>query len=347
MGATFYLLAMASYGASADETVIRLSPRVASEAAVPTLGDLMAWSVGLGVLALAVWFVPRAILAGLLALVLVPASLAKEGIAKPLQQVMARKAFAVAGAAAAFLAAYVACNASVFDKNISPIMPVLRNNFWLTSHVLTITASYGAGALAWGLANIALGYYLFGRYRAPDDGPIAARNRRPPEFCAVLAAYIYKAAQVAVVLLIGGTILGALWADVSWGRFWGWDSKEVWALISALVYLAILHGRYAGLFGNLGVAVGAVFGAASILLAWYGVNYLFGSGLHTYGSGTGGQSWVILALGLNWTFVAAALVRHRLETAMPAHASPAGEKAQARARLPNRATKRASTVPGG
>ena len=74
---------------------------------------------------------------------------------------------------------------------------------------------------------------------------------RPPAECDTLATFTYKAIQVTVLLLAAGTILGALWADVSWGRFWGWDPKEVWALVSTLVYLAMLHARYGRLDGQL------------------------------------------------------------------------------------------------
>jgi ABC-type transport system involved in cytochrome c biogenesis permease subunit len=241
----------------------------------------------------------------------------------------------VAGASVAFLAAVVACNSSLFDKNINPLMPVLRDNFWLTWHVMTITASYGAGALAWGLGNIALGYYLLGRYGSPAQWAVApvvagdhrpARNykapptafhRRPPETCSLLSAYVYRATQVAVVLLALGTILGAVWADRSWGRFWGWDSKEVWALVSLLVYLVVLHGRYAGWMGNFGLAVGAVFGATSILMAWYGVNFVLGTGKHAYASGTGGFYWVLGSLTINWLFALAAGIRYKTETLVP------------------------------
>ena len=140
-----------------------------------------------------------------------------------------------------------------------------------------------------------------------------ASVRRPPEACATLAGYIYKSIQVTVVLLAAGTILGALWADVSWGRFWGWDPKEVWALISLLVYMFILHGRYAGWFGNFGLSVGAVLGTMAIVMAWYGVNYILPGGLHSYGEGTGGQQEVfIVAIG-NSFFVAIAAFRYLVE----------------------------------
>ena len=140
--------------------------------------------------------------------------------------------------------------------------------FWSTIHVLTIVSSHGAGALAWGLGNIALAYYLFGRYRPAAAGTGAADvdaiggdfagRRRPPEAAPPLAGYVYKAMQVAVLLLAAGTILGGVWADYSWGRFWGWDPKEVWALISLLIVPRILHGRFAGWIDTFGLAAGSV-----------------------------------------------------------------------------------------
>jgi ABC-type transport system involved in cytochrome c biogenesis permease subunit len=332
--AIFWLLVLTPYGSDGGYTVVKLWPRVDVGSSVPTIGNVIVWLVGLSMLGLGIWLVPRAILTGLLSMATLPYALAKQGLRKPVDQVLARKPFALVGAGVAFLAALVAYYAPVSGKNISLLMPVLRDNFWLTMHVLTITASYGAGALAWGLGNIALGYYLFGRYRDPgevrveeiaeehqpagDDQPSAeALARRPPEVCAALGTFIYKATQVAVLLLAAGTILGGLWADVSWGRFWGWDSKEVWALISLLIYLAILHGRYAGMFGNFGLAVGSVFGATAILVAWYGVNFVLGSGLHSYGEGSGGKLWVFTILGINWIYVAAAALRYQFETSLP------------------------------
>jgi len=327
-----WAFAFVPYGEGYGSTAISLWPRTDVGSTMPTASDLTVWLVGMTVLALCVWYLPRVLVAAAISLFSVPYVLATQGMQRPLAQAVQRKPFAMAGAAVAFLTAYTACNAPIFDQNISPLMPVLRHNFWLTSHVLSITASYGAGALAWGLGNVALMYYLFGRYRDPADeaslpadiagehrpagdyhAPPEALTRRPPEICNTLGTFTYRAIQVAVLLLAAGTILGALWADVSWGRFWGWDPKEVWALVSLLVYLAVLHGRYAGWFGNFGLAVGAVLGATSILMAWYGVNFVLGSGKHSYGEGTGGVVWVLAAVALNWTFVLVAAVRHFIE----------------------------------
>jgi ABC-type transport system involved in cytochrome c biogenesis permease subunit len=303
---------------------LQLGRWTAINASAPNVSDIIVWLTSVGVCAASAWFLPRTALALGMGVWWVPYCLYQDGLRKPMEQSVTRTPFAISGAAVAFLAALIATFTSAFDENISPLMPVLRNNFWLTTHVLTITASYGAGALAWALGNITLGYYLFGKYRdpvasAPQQGTAAPGEasvlyiHRPPEICNLLATYIYKATQVAVILLAAGTILGALWADVSWGRFWGWDSKEVWALISLLAYLAVLHGRYAGIFGNFGLAVGSVAGATAILLAWYGVNFVFGTGLHAYGGGVGGVGYVLSALILNWVFVGCSAARYLAE----------------------------------
>jgi ABC-type transport system involved in cytochrome c biogenesis permease subunit len=104
-----------------------------------------------------------------------------------------------------------------------------------------------------------------------------------------LANFIYRAMQVGVLLIAAGTILGGVWADASWGRFWGWDPKEVWALITLLVYLVPLHGRFAGWVNTFGLAVASVVCFLSVVMAWYGVNFVLGVGLHSYGFTEGGS----------------------------------------------------------
>ncbi len=331
MAALFYALARAPYAAG-GRTVVNLTPNIDAGQSLPDGNDVMTWFVGLCVLIPSVWFLPRAALACVIGLGFVPLSL-RGRFTQVMDHVYPRWPFALSATFAAFLGAFTAWWSPVLNENIEPLQPVLRDNFWLLIHVLTIVSSYGAGALAWGLGNISLCYYLFGKYRDPvvhtpvaagygpasDDVDVTHLGRRPPEACAALAGYTYKAVQVAVILLITGTILGGLWADVSWGRFWGWDPKEVWALISGLVYLAILHGRYAGLFGNFGLAIGSVLGASAIVFSWYGVNFVLGAGLHSYGFGAGGQAEVGTAVLINWAFALAAAVRYLSETTRSAH----------------------------
>jgi hypothetical protein len=120
--------------------------------------------------------------------------------------------------------------------------------------------------------------------------------------------YIYRSMQIGVLLLATGTILGGIWANYSWGRFWGWDPKEVWALVTLLCYLIVLHGRLAGAWSGLGLAFGSVICWFSVLMSWYGVNYVLpaGKSLHGYGAGTGGFSSVLIYATCEALFVAVA-----------------------------------------
>jgi len=178
------------------------------------------------------------------------------------------------------------------DPAITPLVPVLQSNFWLTTHVLTITLSYAAFALALGVSHIPLGQVILGKKPA-----------------ASLYQYVYRSLQVGVFLLAVGTILGGVWANYSWGRFWDWDPKETWALVALLTYLFILHGRIAGKWGGFGLAVGAVLAFQTIIMAWYGVNFVLGVGLHSYGFGTGGRGYAITFVIIECLIVAAAVWR--------------------------------------
>jgi len=101
-----------------------------------------------------------------------------------------------------------------------------------------------------------------------------------------------------------------VWADYAWGRFWGWDPKEVWALIALLGYLALLHSRYVGWVGQFGLAAWSVFCFSLVVVAWYGVNFVLGAGLHSYGFGGGGQEYVGAVLLLQFAYVGAAGLRY-------------------------------------
>jgi ABC-type transport system involved in cytochrome c biogenesis permease subunit len=325
----FQILSIKPYSAG-GRAIINLRPVVDEGAWLPNANSLVVWLVGLCVLLPTVWYLPRVIVTLVMGVFEVARMLLTRGSAL-VQGAYDRKPFGLAATFAAFFGAFIAWYSPVLDENFTPLQPVLRDNFWLTIHVITIVSSYGAGMLAWGLGNLALGYYLLGHYRkrelhlAPSSLPAGYRpaagevavhptGKLPPEACHTLAGFIYKTFQVAVLLLAAGTILGGLWADVSWGRFWGWDPKEVWALISLLVYLAILHGRYAGMFGDFGLAVGSVLGATAVVFSWYGVNFYLGVGLHSYGFGTGGQWEVLGGVIANWLFMGAAAIRYRWET---------------------------------
>ena len=126
-----------------------------------------------------------------------------------------------------------------------------------------------------------------------------------------LTNYIYRTMQVGVLLIAAGTILGGVWADYSWGRFWGWDPKEVWALITLLVYLVPLHGRFAGWVNTFGLVMASVVCFLSVIMAWYGVNFVLGVGLHSYGFVEGGGQGVVGAVVLAVLSVAGAAAWRR------------------------------------
>jgi cytochrome c-type biogenesis protein CcsB len=207
-----------------------------------------------------------------------------------------RRYVLTAAAAVCTVALILADNApAILDPGLRPLQPVLRSNFWLVTHVLSITLSYAAFALALGIANITLGYYL-----------VRSTNR---EAIVSLSQFTYRALQVGVFLLAVGTILGGVWADYAWGRFWGWDPKEVWALIALLGYVALLHARYVGWISHFGLSAWSVICFSLVIVAWYGVNFVLGAGLHSYGFGGGGQEYVVGALALQFLYLGAAALR--------------------------------------
>jgi ABC-type transport system involved in cytochrome c biogenesis permease subunit len=173
----------------------------------------------------------------------------------------------------------------------------LRDNFWLTIHVLTITLSYAAFLLACAFGHVLLLLYVL--------RPAATRTDSTMHF------WLYRIIQLGVLLLAAGTILGGVWANYSWGRFWGWDPKETWALIALLCYITTLHGRLAGWWTQFGLVVASVVCFLAVLMAWYGVNFVLGKGLHSYGFGIGGETYVATFVILDLLFVVFAIWRYR------------------------------------
>ncbi|MBC6415388.1 MAG: cytochrome c biogenesis protein CcsA [Bdellovibrionales bacterium] len=167
----------------------------------------------------------------------------------------------------------------VLDGSLQPLEAVLRSSFWLTIHVLPITMSYAFFFIAFVLGDMTLIYYLVNRKQALI-------------FSKKMYQTTYRLIQWGVVFLTGGTILGAVWADYSWGRFWGWDPKESWALITLLAYLAILHGKLVGWITPFRMSFCVVLMFFLVIMAWYGVNFVLGAGLHSYGFGSGGAIYV-------------------------------------------------------
>lgn len=205
-----------------------------------------------------------------------------------------------AGTLGAMISLIVADSApAVLDPILTPLEPVLRSNYWLTVHVMTITISYAAFFLAFILGDIGLIYYIRGEEKFQDKLKAIANS-------------IYRSMQIGIAFLAPGIILGGIWADYSWGRFWGWDPKETWALIALLGYLAVLHGRLGGWFRNFGMIAAGVVTFSLVIMAWYGVNFVLGAGLHSYGFGAGGVEYVTGFVVAHFLLVIyAALVRKK------------------------------------
>ncbi len=225
-------------------------------------------------------------------------------------QLIYRKSRLLAAAAAVTALVLLLTDACprILDPGIHPLTPILRSNYWLAVHVMTIMLSYAAFFTALWTGNIALGFYLL---HPASKAALAA-----------LSKVTYHILQAGVLLLIIGTFLGASWGVDAWGRFWGWDPKEVWALITLLGYLALLHARRIGWLRDFGMAAWSVLCFSLIVMAWYGVNYWFGIGLHSYGFGGGGQVYVLAAAAVQVIYVGAATLRVAGERQFPTSSSP-------------------------
>ncbi len=158
------------------------------------------------------------------------------------------------------------------DPFIHPMQPVLAGTPWLAIHVPIIMVSYATLALVTFFAHVVVGVEIF----APERREMARR----------WSALAYWYIHVGAILLITGILTGSIWAASSWGRYWGWDPKEVWSLVAFLAYMAILHARFDKQIEDFGVAVGAIVAFWMILMTYLGVNYVLAAGLHSYGFGS-------------------------------------------------------------
>lgn len=156
------------------------------------------------------------------------------------------------------------------------LVAVLNSNFWLSTHVITIAVGYAACALAGAIAHVRLARGAWTPY--PDAATKASLRE--------IDRMVYGTLAFGLLFSFIGTVLGGIWADQSWGRFWGWDPKENGALLIVLWCAILLHARVWGVIRETGMAAGAVIGAIIVSLAWQGVN-LLNVGLHSYGFTSG------------------------------------------------------------
>ncbi len=172
------------------------------------------------------------------------------------------------------------------NPEITPLVPVLKS-YWLMIHVSIITASYGFLGLSAFLGILVLMLYVIMK---------KSNQKNVDHFINQLTTISELSATIGLYMLTIGTFLGGVWANESWGRYWGWDPKETWALISAVIYAFIVHMRLIpSLRGRYNYNLATVIAFSSVLMTYFGVNY-FLSGLHSYGKGSAdGIHWAVYA----------------------------------------------------
>lgn len=165
---------------------------------------------------------------------------------------------------------FVASKFANDGDSMGVLVAVLDSNFWLATHVTTITIGYSACLLAGALGHV----FILMQFVLPKEKLFQANKE--------VSRMLYGAICFATIFSFVGTVLGGLWADQSWGRFWGWDPKENGALLIVLWNAVLIHARLGGHIRQWGLAMGAIFGNIVVAAAWWGVN-LLQVGLHSYG----------------------------------------------------------------
>ncbi|MFM8580484.1 MAG: cytochrome c biogenesis protein, partial [Planctomycetaceae bacterium] len=188
-----------------------------------------------------------------------------------------------------FMTLFISFKLASDGDTFTVMQAVLDTQFWLATHVVCISLGYTATFVAGFLGLGYLGYALIPPFRNP-------------RVLKSLPAMTYGTLCFAILLSFVGTVLGGLWADDSWGRFWGWDPKENGALIIVLWNALVLHARWGGMVADRGLAILAIGGNIATAWSWFGVNEL-GVGLHSYGFTEG----VLMYLGIWVLFNLAAM----------------------------------------
>jgi cytochrome c-type biogenesis protein CcsB len=214
---------------------------------------------------------------------------------------------------AGFITLLIAHNLALGGDTMEMLRAVLDTNFWLATHVVVVTLGYASTFVAGmlGVIYIVLGVFtpMLTQKLAPQagtvtTGPGSKANRAagngapkaaasPVEIGKALAKMAYGIVCFATLFSFTGTVLGGIWADQSWGRFWGWDPKENGALLIVIWNAIILHARWGGLVRERGIMNLAVFGNIVTSFSWFGVNML-GIGLHSYGFMDAAFKWLMM-----------------------------------------------------
>jgi cytochrome c-type biogenesis protein CcsB len=189
------------------------------------------------------------------------------------------------------------------DRFIHPIAPVLSGTPWLAIHVPIIMVGYAVLALGLVVAHMQIGFTIF----APGKVEVIDR----------LYDLLYWYMFVGSILLIAGILTGSMWAASSWGRYWGWDPKEVWSLVAFLCYMAILHAKVDKMIGQFLVAAISVAAFQTILMTYLGVNFVLTTGMHSYGMGDSPVvKWMVIVAAVELAFLAWGWVAFRKNRAL-------------------------------
>jgi len=173
----------------------------------------------------------------------------------------------------AFLAlAYASLSPNISDR-IQPLLPALKSN-WLIAHVIACFIGYAAFALAFGISWM----YLFKQRDTEDKSKLLAHFPKT----GILDDLNHQLIMFGFLFLTVGIITGAVWANSAWGRYWGWDPKETWSLITWFIYATLLHARMMRGWHGKRIAYLSIIGFIAVLFTYFGVNYL--PGLHSYGA---------------------------------------------------------------
>jgi ABC-type transport system involved in cytochrome c biogenesis permease subunit len=199
-----------------------------------------------------------------------------------------------------FVTLVIAHNLSLGGDTMIMLRAVLDTNFWLATHVVIVTLGYASTFVAGFLALI----FVFRGFFTSGLGEVARKN---------LSRMVYAILCFATLFSFVGTVLGGIWADQSWGRFWGWDPKENGALMIVLWNAMILHARWGGMVKERGIMNLAIAGNIVTAWSWFGTNML-GIGLHAYGFTDSGFKWLMIFNVSQLLFIVIGLLPLRLWT---------------------------------
>ena len=200
---------------------------------------------------------------------------------------------------AGFVTLLIAHNLALGGDTMEMLQAVLDTNFWLATHVVVVTLGYAATFAAGALA---MAYVILGMFTS-----VISPRLSQLDLGKALAKMVYAIVCFATLFSFTGTVLGGIWADQSWGRFWGWDPKENGALLIVIWNALILHARWGGLVKDRGLMNLAIFGNVITAWSWFGTNML-GIGLHSYGFMDAAFKWLMLFNGSQLALIALGLL---------------------------------------